>query len=495
MRDLKIKILDSILHGDLKPWKMDASDQRRFTELVKVATATSPQTYAELQKQLATLLNNYPSLQKIVDEETQNGDNLLVQHFFKIDLPKYNDPPTQFYHSIITKEALRFFNHYLQNAETWVNPIDIHFHVNKTLTDIRVLATQTAEELAQRGFVSFPDKKSDFVHIVLFTLKQMLTALFFEVQERFAKQLLQNTTEEFYYLHYLKEPSPATPALIPDTAYFEFHFHLIQKAPEFSKGDTLHLLKQMQQHQSDNSLKLQSALENLIFLHSQNIEIEINTIEQLTNSETVKQFTEASKQIALNKIESKGSAMERLEVVQSFLDDLDYDGNLKVKNSIVQKYFKWLTDQKIFYATHHSEQFKIVTSEKSNNKKTFRKKFSFGFIGDLSKLKVVLSQLALKIDLLNEQSNTIDELLNILTSKNFNPGSIQINLGCETAQFRYVVDGLKIAFSNLKLTTIERSNIFYSKTGTPITAQNLSSSKIDNPKTKDLVDNILKHLQ
>lgn len=358
MRDLKIKILDSILHGDLKPWKMDTSDQRRFTELVKAATATSPQTYGELQKQLATLLDNYPSLQKIMAKETQTEENPLVQHFFKIDLPKYNDPLTQFYHSIIKKEALRFFNQFLLKAEKWIDPVDIHFQVNKTLTDIRVLATQTAEELVQRGFMSFPDKQSDFLHIVLFTLKQILTALFFEVQERFAKQLSQNTTEEFYYLHYLKEPRPISAVLIPDTAYFEFHFHSIQKASEFSQHDALHLLKQIQQHQFDDSLNLQSALENLIFLHSQNIEIEIQSIKQLNDFNTTKQYFEAARTMLFAKINKNNYGYERLEIIQNKIDELDYvTSEINNKYSIPSILLNWLLHQKEVYKANANSVF------------------------------------------------------------------------------------------------------------------------------------------
>jgi len=35
-----IKILDSILHGELKPWKLDTVNTRRYTDLVKAANAT-----------------------------------------------------------------------------------------------------------------------------------------------------------------------------------------------------------------------------------------------------------------------------------------------------------------------------------------------------------------------------------------------------------------------------------------------------------------------
>ena len=59
---MEIKILDSILHGELKPWKLDTSNTRHFTELVRTAKAVEPITNAELLKQLTALLADYPPL-------------------------------------------------------------------------------------------------------------------------------------------------------------------------------------------------------------------------------------------------------------------------------------------------------------------------------------------------------------------------------------------------------------------------------------------------
>jgi hypothetical protein len=39
---MEVKVLDSIMHGVLKPWKLDTTNTRRFTELVKAAKAASP---------------------------------------------------------------------------------------------------------------------------------------------------------------------------------------------------------------------------------------------------------------------------------------------------------------------------------------------------------------------------------------------------------------------------------------------------------------------
>ena len=53
---MEVKVLDSIMHGVLKPWKLDTTNTRRFTELVKAAKAASPNTNAALLSQLTALL-------------------------------------------------------------------------------------------------------------------------------------------------------------------------------------------------------------------------------------------------------------------------------------------------------------------------------------------------------------------------------------------------------------------------------------------------------
>ena len=39
---MEVKILDSIIHGDLKPWKINTTDTRRFTKLVKAVNQLHP---------------------------------------------------------------------------------------------------------------------------------------------------------------------------------------------------------------------------------------------------------------------------------------------------------------------------------------------------------------------------------------------------------------------------------------------------------------------
>lgn len=144
--------------------------------------------------------------------------------------------------------------------------------------------------------------------------------------------------------------------------------------------------------------------------------------------------------------------------------------------------------QPLLYSNNNFEQ-TITGNEPAQNK------LSFGFKKEIEKLRGVITQLCIKNELLNEDMCTKDALVNVLTSKNVFTISTSIYLNCETAVFREIIDKFKPFFSNLKLINIEKSKLFYSKNGILITAQNLSSSKIENPKLKEEISRIFKELQ
>lgn len=352
---MEVKVLDSIMHGVLKPWKLDTTNTRRFTELVKAAKAASLNTNAELLSQLTALLVDYPSLQKIVADETI-GNEPLQQLLYKTDLPKYKDAATHFYYFIITGETLRIFNAVLQQAANWTELVNIRYQIGKTLTNVRVLAKQATTELNEQGFTTVPDAQSSVVHYALYYLKHSLIQLYFSIQEQFKARLSQTTTIEDFYLLDLEEP-----------------------------------------------------LTNIVYL----------------------------------------------------------------------KFVGQPTD----------------STQETNTNNSFQDKLSFGFTGDKDRLKAVIVQLCQKIELLNEDQTSSDTLFKIFTSRDLEAVTDKVYLGCETTQFRYIVDKLTPHFTNLKLKAIEKTGAFFSKNGTKITAQNLSAGKVDNPKEKVTIDNILKQMQ
>ena len=355
---MEVKVLDSIIHGALKPWKMDTPNSRRLTELVKSAKTVSPKNNTDLFTQLTTLLSDYPDLLKIVEAETARDNTTLQQAHFRIELPVPNDAITRFYYLLIAADSLRIFNTVLQESANWSELVDIRYHVNKTLTNIRVLAKQTASELIEQGFTTVPDEKSNHVHNTLYFLKHSLVALYFSVQESFKTNLKQVTTIEDFYILDLQEPLSNMLRLIP--------------------------------------------------------------VEQPGEPET------------------------------------------------------------------------------DNIAETSQDKIHFGFKDDVGKLKTVINQLCFKIEYLNEDVTEADDLIKVLTAKSILPGSVKIQIGCETKHFRYTIDKFQPSFNSLTLANIAKSKLFYSKKDTLITANNLSASnsksKID-PKEKATIDKIFKNLQ
>ena len=203
---MEIKILDSILHGELKPWKLDTSNTRHFTELVRTAKAVEPITNAELQKQLTALLADYPPLQKLLAAEATSNSITLQQLLCSIDLPKGKDPVTHFYSAVITAETLRVYNSFMQQSVNWNDSIDIPFQAGRLLNSLKVLTQQTVAELQERSFTTIPDEQSSFIHFALYYLKHSLIQLYFGVQESFKDKLTQVTTLEDFYTLDLVEP-------------------------------------------------------------------------------------------------------------------------------------------------------------------------------------------------------------------------------------------------------------------------------------------------
>jgi hypothetical protein len=198
---MEIKILDSILHGELKPWKLNTSGNKRFTELVKAAKAVSPTTYAELQKQLTALLSDYPDIKKWLATQATKNNTALQQLVCSIDLPACSKPITHFYAAVITAETLRVYNSFMQQSVNWNTSIDIPFQTDRLLKSLKVLTQQTVAELKERNFTTVPGEQSDPVHFALYYLQHRLIQLYFSVQESFKDNLpLVTTLEDFYSL-------------------------------------------------------------------------------------------------------------------------------------------------------------------------------------------------------------------------------------------------------------------------------------------------------
>ncbi len=122
-------------------------------------------------------------------------------------------------------------------------------------------------------------------------------------------------------------------------------------------------------------------------------------------------------------------------------------------------------------------------------------KFSFGYKnGNVENLKSVMGSLQRQLELVDENRCSISDFISILTSKDIVRGSQPIYLQCETTQFSYIIGKIGQHFTNFTPTTIEQSNLFYSKKGTLLKRNNLYKNKSQYPKDQQTIDTILKGL-
>lgn len=344
---MELNVLNSIVHGELKPWKFDANNTKRIIESVRSAKSVTPFTNTDLLSQLSALLQDYPTLLNHVISETKKDSATLQPLCWKAELPTATTPSTQYYLLLINAETLRIYNTFAQKAKKWTEEVDLKYQVGKLLNNIKVLAQQTSTELKEREFDNVPDGTSNLVHFSLYCLKQSLIALYISIQEVYMPFVSSPTTIEDFFM-----------------------------------------------------VDLQEAFEGDLFEHEEQ----------------------------------------------------------EIDNTAI-------------------------------------KKFSFGFKGDKDALKTVLTQLTIKLDLVNEKHSKVDDLLQLLTAKEIVPGAVVIHIGCETVEFQYIAEGLKAVVKKFNPANIGKSKSFKSKNDTLIGAQLLYSSNIEAPKRKEEIDNILKYLK
>jgi len=141
---------------------------------------------------------------------------------------------------------------------------------------------------------------------------------------------------------------------------------------------------------------------------------------------------------------------------------------------------------------------RIEISKKEVPKKTSKlkskSKTTFGYVkDDTDWLYKILKRLQLSIDLLDTKTD-VKDLQNLLLANDFTDYQKKIYLDCKTTEFKYVLKQLQPHFKNLTPTLIEKTGLFYTKLGKPLTAQNIFS-KSKAPLKKEIIDNIFKQIQ
>jgi hypothetical protein len=204
---------------------------------------------------------------------------------------------------------------------------------------------------------------------------------------------------------------------------------------------------------------------------------------------------------------------------RAITDDLGNDDNYIIhylKVSAIRLYVE-LQEQYGQYSEHdlftipeiaekyfNDSEFDAAMIEKMNTPKieVFKKplkpssktKSSFGYLNqDPDWLLKILKRLQLSIDLLDTKTD-VEDLHNLFIAKDIIDYKKEIYLDCKTTEFKYIIKKLQNSFKNLNPTFIESTGLFFTKSGKPLTAQNLYT-KSKEPLKKEIIDNIFKQMQ
>ncbi|WP_417266080.1 DUF6617 family protein [Brumimicrobium sp.] len=170
-----------------------------------------------------------------------------------------------------------------------------------------------------------------------------------------------------------------------------------------------------------------------------------------------------------------------------------YTSLLKEYLEIEAEFIKETKDISFFQQAKPIKQIQVESSNTS--KKTIEKTFSFGFKSSEDSLKSFISELNRQIYLLRDDVAAVDDLVTVLTAEDLNSDLPSITFNCETTQLYYIFNKLKPYFNNLSFKNIEKSQLFFTKNGNLLKAQNLSASKVDFPKNYEEIDKAFTLLQ
>ena len=233
---------------------------------------------------------------------------------------------------------------------------------------------------------------------------------------------------------------------------------------------------------------------------------------------TAKGHTESSFVIAL--LDLTKSILSKIDSVQLFeegkissteqrrLELIKQERKVKNKELLEQysqrelKYIKtikqWLKDEKEFFLELKSIDLKEVKAKpsKRNIKNTDSSLVSFGYkTKDTTNLKKFVLELNRQVYFLKDGEKSVENFIKVLNSKDLSKEMPDIYFNCETTQLYYIFNKLKPYFNKLTFKNIEKSQLFYTKNGTLLKAQNLSASKVDLPKNYKEIDQAFTLLQ
>ncbi|HET6557035.1 MAG TPA: DUF6617 family protein [Prolixibacteraceae bacterium] len=124
-------------------------------------------------------------------------------------------------------------------------------------------------------------------------------------------------------------------------------------------------------------------------------------------------------------------------------------------------------------------------------KETKQKKLLFGLLKSPEHFSLLMYELQDKIHVFDDRTS-MDIFIRIATCDDLSRENVKMYFACKTNVFKYLLEYLEPMFESLNAATIEKSGLFITNKGNPLTATCLYSSKIEKIPSKDIIDAIFR---
>lgn len=356
------------------------------------ALSKLPQELTALEKLSITNLSQYVQfdfeserpicLADIAPDDYTQIRQLYIPANINLEITQPTNPFSRFYHTIIKAEMARVKLALIKFAEVSKSDIDIRGAVKDTLTQINSYSKAIINQSHEMTFMSFEPlrevseqelKQQTIDNNIYLVLKQYLIKLYFEIVLMFKSILKENDYQSFD--DYIFQCFGNYPTTEQTNAYK--YATLIQQAqtaiaenqPQQKNIILLaQLYKAIETSPTAEPLKTVTvALENFVFL--QHIQQPTPTFEQLINQDFVNLLIKGQKQFFKQKYEREEIAIDRANVIDEIIADLDLKPRLQSSLSLTSNLSDFLFQQKEIYLKEPSALFKVVIEKQANETK------------------------------------------------------------------------------------------------------------------------------
>lgn len=191
------KVINSILHDELKPWLINFDDDRILKKIIFEVNRIPLTSIADVVQRLKILLKTFPDLYSSISNPNIEDFHVLS---YTTSLPVPKTLLERFYAPLIDSEILRYYNETISNPLILNPKLDVPFQVGeKSLKGIAICVNKISNELQELKYTANTISTNDLTHFVFTYLYNSLILLYFSIQDQFEDYLtiVYNSVDEF----------------------------------------------------------------------------------------------------------------------------------------------------------------------------------------------------------------------------------------------------------------------------------------------------------